>query len=82
MHYCTKLFVLFVLVIAASKPNKICVVHAQNQSMAAGTAFAISYQVCSFFVSGLNSDLTCNTIQSDIKQVTPENLVVFSVRYQ
>ncbi|XP_006458724.1 hypothetical protein AGABI2DRAFT_190931 [Agaricus bisporus var. bisporus H97] len=36
--------------------------HTQNQSMAAGSAFAISYQ-------------------SDIKQVTPENLVVFSVRY-
>ncbi|GLB35639.1 hypothetical protein LshimejAT787_0212040 [Lyophyllum shimeji] len=36
--------------------------HTQNESMAAGTAFAISYQ-------------------SDIKQVTPENLVVFSVRY-
>ncbi|KAG5640954.1 hypothetical protein DXG03_006538 [Asterophora parasitica] len=36
--------------------------HTQNQSMAAGTAFAISYQ-------------------SDIKQVTPDNLVVFSVRY-
>ncbi|KIL68458.1 hypothetical protein M378DRAFT_184906 [Amanita muscaria Koide BX008] len=36
--------------------------HTQNQSMAAGTAFAISYQ-------------------SDIAQVTPENLVVFSVRY-
>ncbi|KAF9446568.1 hypothetical protein P691DRAFT_733026 [Macrolepiota fuliginosa MF-IS2] len=36
--------------------------HTQNQTMAAGTAFAISYQ-------------------SDIKQVTPENLVVFSVRY-
>jgi len=37
-------------------------IHTQNQSMAAGTAFAISYQ-------------------SDIKQVTEENLVVFSVRY-
>lgn len=36
--------------------------HTQNESMAAGTAFAISYQ-------------------SDIKQVTPENLIVFSVRY-
>ncbi|PPQ91790.1 hypothetical protein CVT25_000435 [Psilocybe cyanescens] len=36
--------------------------HAQNQSMAAGTAFAISYQ-------------------SDIKQVTPQNLAVFTVRY-
>ncbi|KAF8162702.1 hypothetical protein B0H34DRAFT_834971 [Crassisporium funariophilum] len=36
--------------------------HAQNRSMAAGTAFAISYQ-------------------SDIKQVKPDNLVVFSVRY-
>jgi len=35
--------------------------HTQNQSMAAGTAFAISYQ-------------------SDISQVTPENLVVFTVR--
>ncbi|KAG5642766.1 hypothetical protein DXG03_002145 [Asterophora parasitica] len=36
--------------------------HTQNQSMAAGTAFAISYQ-------------------SDIKKVTPDNLVVFSVRH-
>ncbi|KAF9009666.1 hypothetical protein BDQ17DRAFT_1406668 [Cyathus striatus] len=36
--------------------------HTQNQSMAAGTAFAISYV-------------------SDIKQVTPDNLAVFSVRY-
>ncbi|KAG6375213.1 hypothetical protein JVT61DRAFT_3426 [Boletus reticuloceps] len=36
--------------------------HTQNQSMAAGTAFAISYE-------------------SDITKVTPENLVVFSVRY-
>ncbi|KIL67972.1 hypothetical protein M378DRAFT_9212 [Amanita muscaria Koide BX008] len=36
--------------------------HTQNQSMAAGTAFAISYQ-------------------SDLSQVTPENLVVFSVRF-
>ncbi|KDR82083.1 hypothetical protein GALMADRAFT_60209 [Galerina marginata CBS 339.88] len=37
-------------------------VHAQNQSRAAGTAFAISYH-------------------SDIKQVTPDNLAVFTVRY-
>lgn len=37
-------------------------IHTQNQSMAAGTAFAISYN-------------------SDLSQVTPENLVVFSVRY-
>ncbi|EGN97788.1 hypothetical protein SERLA73DRAFT_182534 [Serpula lacrymans var. lacrymans S7.3] len=36
--------------------------HTQNQSMAAGTAFAIAYV-------------------SDISQVTPDNLVVFSVRY-
>jgi len=36
--------------------------HTQNQSMAAGTAFAISYQ-------------------SDINNVTPENLAVFTVRY-
>ncbi|KAF9494371.1 hypothetical protein BDN71DRAFT_1448887 [Pleurotus eryngii] len=36
--------------------------HAQNNSQAAGTAFAISYQ-------------------SDIERVTPENLVVFSVKY-
>ncbi|KAF8191670.1 hypothetical protein K438DRAFT_900332 [Mycena galopus ATCC 62051] len=36
--------------------------HTQNQSQAAGTAFAISYN-------------------SDITQVTPENLVVFTVRY-
>ncbi|KAG5640879.1 hypothetical protein DXG03_006756, partial [Asterophora parasitica] len=36
--------------------------HTQNQSMAAGTAFAISYQ-------------------SDIKKVTPDNLVVFSIRH-
>ncbi|KAI0063967.1 hypothetical protein BV25DRAFT_1801323 [Artomyces pyxidatus] len=36
--------------------------HAQNESMAAGTAFAISYN-------------------SDLKDVTPENLVVFSIRY-
>lgn len=38
-------------------------IHTQNESMAAGTAFAISYT-------------------SDIKKVTPENLVVFSVRYK
>ncbi|GLB38693.1 hypothetical protein LshimejAT787_0505580 [Lyophyllum shimeji] len=37
-------------------------IHAQNESMAAGTAFAISYT-------------------SDLSQVTPENLVVFSVLY-
>jgi hypothetical protein len=37
-------------------------IHTQNETMAAGTAFAISYQ-------------------SDIKKVTPDNLVVFSVRY-
>lgn len=36
--------------------------HTQNETMAAGTAFAISYQ-------------------SDIKKVTSENLVVFTVRY-
>ncbi|KAJ6500795.1 hypothetical protein C8R45DRAFT_1061065 [Mycena sanguinolenta] len=36
--------------------------HTQNQSQAAGTAFAISYN-------------------SDITKVTPDNLVVFSVRY-
>ncbi|KIJ93961.1 hypothetical protein K443DRAFT_134917 [Laccaria amethystina LaAM-08-1] len=37
-------------------------IHTQNQSMAAGTAFAISYT-------------------SDLKQVTEENLVVFTVLY-
>ncbi|KAG6811037.1 hypothetical protein H0H92_009268 [Tricholoma furcatifolium] len=37
-------------------------IHTQNETMASGTAFAISYQ-------------------SDLSQVTPENLVVFSVRY-
>ncbi|KAH6919310.1 hypothetical protein BKA70DRAFT_1249801 [Coprinopsis sp. MPI-PUGE-AT-0042] len=37
--------------------------HAQNESMAAGTAFAISYN-------------------SDISQVRPDNLVVFSVRHR
>lgn len=37
--------------------------HAQNESMAAGTAFAISYN-------------------SDINQVRPDNLVVFSVRHR
>ncbi|KJA14486.1 hypothetical protein HYPSUDRAFT_150365 [Hypholoma sublateritium FD-334 SS-4] len=37
-------------------------VHTQNESMASGTAFAISYQ-------------------SEIPDVTPENLVVFSVLY-
>ncbi|KAF8157899.1 hypothetical protein B0H34DRAFT_782604 [Crassisporium funariophilum] len=37
-------------------------IHTQNETMAAGTAFAISYQ-------------------SDSSQVTPENLVVFSVLY-
>lgn len=46
-------------------PN--CIVHpnlhAQNESMAAGTAFAISYN-------------------SDINQVRPDNLVVFSVRHR
>ncbi|KJA19114.1 hypothetical protein HYPSUDRAFT_204854 [Hypholoma sublateritium FD-334 SS-4] len=36
--------------------------HTQNQSQAAGTAFAISYE-------------------SDINNVTPDNLAVFSVRY-
>ncbi|KAF8959707.1 hypothetical protein BDZ97DRAFT_2042242 [Flammula alnicola] len=42
--------------------SPLSLLHAQNQSMAAGTAFAISYQ-------------------SDITKVTPENLVVFTVRY-
>ncbi|KAG6889154.1 hypothetical protein C0995_003331 [Termitomyces sp. Mi166 len=37
-------------------------IHTQNETMAAGTAFAISYQ-------------------SDLSKVTPDNLVVFSVRY-
>ncbi|KAJ2928081.1 hypothetical protein H1R20_g9019, partial [Candolleomyces eurysporus] len=37
-------------------------IHTQNETMAAGTVFAISYA-------------------SDIKQVTPENLVVFTVLY-
>ncbi|KAF5372097.1 hypothetical protein D9758_005038 [Tetrapyrgos nigripes] len=37
-------------------------IHTENKTMAAGSAFAISYQ-------------------SDIKDVTPENLVVFSVAY-
>ncbi|KAJ7914883.1 hypothetical protein B0H13DRAFT_2001499 [Mycena leptocephala] len=37
-------------------------IHTQNQSMAAGTAFAISYQ-------------------SDLSNVTPENLVVFTTLY-
>ncbi|KAF8182317.1 hypothetical protein BJ912DRAFT_978589 [Pholiota molesta] len=37
-------------------------IHAQNQTMVAGTAFAISYQ-------------------SELANVTPENLVVFSVLY-
>ncbi|KAG9316970.1 hypothetical protein JVU11DRAFT_1150 [Chiua virens] len=41
-----------------SSPN----LHAQNESMAQGTAFAISYE-------------------SDIKKVTLENLVVFTVKY-
>ncbi|KAG1739391.1 uncharacterized protein EDB91DRAFT_1134902 [Suillus paluster] len=41
-----------------SNPN----MHTQNQSMAAGSAFAISYQ-------------------SDISQVTMDNLAVFTVRY-
>ncbi|KAJ2917948.1 hypothetical protein MD484_g2430, partial [Candolleomyces efflorescens] len=41
-----------------TEPN----IHTQNETMAAGTAFAISYT-------------------SDIKQVTPENLVVFTVLY-
>ncbi|KAF5361158.1 hypothetical protein D9758_009090 [Tetrapyrgos nigripes] len=41
-----------------SDPN----LHAQNETMASGSAFAISYQ-------------------SDIKNVTPENLVVFTVAY-
>ncbi|KAI9460396.1 hypothetical protein HD554DRAFT_2316809 [Boletus coccyginus] len=36
--------------------------HAQNESMASGTAFAIAYE-------------------SEIDKVTPENLVVFTVRY-
>lgn len=56
-------------------------VHTQNQSMAAGTAFAISYQVRIItFMPCPHGDLT--SPQSDIKKVTPENLVVFSVRYQ
>ena len=38
-------------------------VHTRNESMAAGTAFAISYN-------------------SDLKKVTKENLVVFTVLYQ
>jgi len=48
--------------------------------MAAGTAFAISYQVCqlAYKTQGFPSTF----FQSDIKKVTEENLVVFSVKYQ
>ncbi|KAG6860643.1 hypothetical protein C0993_002867, partial [Termitomyces sp. T159_Od127] len=42
-----------------TEPN----IHTQNRTMAAGSAFAISYT-------------------SDITQVTPENLVVFTVQYK
>jgi hypothetical protein len=54
-------------------------VHTQNESMAAGTAFAISYQVCGQFPLAMIMLTPC---QSDITKVTPDNLVVFSVRYQ
>ena len=42
---------------------KLLLVHTQNETMASGTAFAISYT-------------------SDLKKVTPENLVVFTVLEQ
>ena len=55
-------------------------VHTQNQSQAAGTAFAISYEV-SVPSLGLVPPLIPPR-QSDINNVTPDNLVVFSVRYK
>jgi hypothetical protein len=57
-------------------------VHAQNQSRAAGTAFAISYQVRAPFTFYAYSQLIYFFHQSDINKVTPDNLVVFSVRYK
>jgi hypothetical protein len=55
-------------------------VHTQNETMASGTAFAISYQVSSLREISLLS--SSRIPQSDITQVTPENLVVFTVLYQ
>jgi hypothetical protein len=47
----------------AARPDLTDQVHTQNETMAAGTAFAISYV-------------------SDLKQVTKQNLVVFTVLHQ
>jgi hypothetical protein len=47
----------------ATQPDLSNQVHTQNETMAAGTAFAISYV-------------------SDLKQVTKQNLVVFTVLHQ
>jgi hypothetical protein len=56
------------------------IVHTQNQSMAAGTAFAISYDVGFTVLCHPNTRLTIE--QSDISKVTMENLTVFTVRYK
>jgi len=48
--------------------------------MAAGTAFAISYQVSYTLLCHAEHELII--AQSDLSQVTMENLVVFSVAYK
>jgi hypothetical protein len=48
--------------------------------MAAGTAFAISYDVGFTVLCHPNTRLTIE--QSDISKVTMENLTVFTVRYK
>lgn len=55
-------------------------VHTQNQSQAAGTAFAISYEVGTLVSVSFPSLIPL--WQSDINNVTPDNLAVFSVRYK
>lgn len=56
-------------------------VHTANQSMAAGTAFGLSYEVY-FSLVHLSSTQFTRISQSDISKVTPDNTVVITVRYQ
>lgn len=60
--------------------------HAHNKGDAAGTALAIAYVVSLIPASLFVLDAVLNhshfTKQDDISKVTPENLVVFTVRYK
>lgn len=57
--------------------------HTQNETMAAGTAFAISYEVRTYSLDTYKVlPLMLSKSQSDIKKVTPANLAVFSIHSQ